>query len=164
MKALIPGSFDPVTLGHVDLITRAAKLFDTVYAVVFVNPAKKPMFDTETRIKYLKLALGSVKNVTVLASTGSVADFCAENDVGVLVKGLRNGTDLDYETPMAVLNKELLPGLETVFLPSDAKYLHVSSSAARELISMGKMLPGILPSSVAREIGIRTEAKAIPHK
>ena len=153
MKALIPGSFDPVTLGHVDLIRRAARLFDTVYAVVFVNPAKKPMFDTETREKYLRLALKGIGNVIVLSSTGPVADFCAENGIGVLVKGLRSGTDLDYEMPMAVLNGQLLPGLETVFLTSDEKYLHVSSSAARELILMGKLLPGILPPAVARQIG-----------
>ncbi|MCQ2426400.1 MAG: pantetheine-phosphate adenylyltransferase [Lachnospiraceae bacterium] len=153
MKALIPGSFDPVTLGHVDLIARAAKLFDTVYAVVFVNPNKKPMFDEKTRVEFLKLALKGIDNVVVLSDSGSVADFCERNGVGVLVKGLRNGTDLDYETPMAVLNRQLLPGLETVFLPSDEKYLHVSSTAARELISMGKLLPGILPPAVARKLG-----------
>lgn len=153
MKALIPGSYDPVTLGHVDLIARAAKLFDTVYAVVFVNPNKKPMFDEKTRVEFLKLALKGIDNVIVLSDSGSVADFCERNGVGVLVKGLRNGTDLDYETPMAVLNRQLLPGLETVFLPSDEKYLHVSSTAARELIAMGKTVPGILPPAVARRIG-----------
>ena len=156
MNALFPGSFDPVTVGHADIISRAAKLFDRLYVVVFVNPAKKPMFDTETRVRYLKMAAKGLENVTVLADGGTVADFCLAHGIGVLVKGLRSAADYDYEYPMAVLNGILAPGLETVFLPSDEKYLHVSSTAARELISLGRLMPGILPPPVYRDIKKKT--------
>lgn len=138
MKAIVTGSFDPVTTGHLDLIKRASRLFDEVYAVVFVNPQKDYFFPIGRRVEMLRLACAEIENVTVDGSAGLVADYCRLHGISVIVRGIRNSRDIDYETEMADINRVLGGGLETVFLSARKELADVSSSAVRQKLSEGK--------------------------
>ena len=147
--ALIPGSFDPVTEGHLDLIRRAAAVFDSVIVLVGVNSAKQTMFTAAQRVELLELCCKDIPGVKVDAYGGAIADYAAANGIPVLVKGVRNAADLEYEMNMAHVNRGICPGLETFFLPTEPSLAFVSSSNVRELIRFGKPLDSYLP---AREI------------
>ncbi|MBO4770153.1 MAG: pantetheine-phosphate adenylyltransferase [Clostridia bacterium] len=138
MKAIVTGSFDPVTTGHLDLIKRAARIFDEVYAVVFVNPQKDYFFPIGKRTEMLRLACAELENVTVDSSSGFVADYCISHGISVIVRGIRNVRDLDYETEMAAVNRVLGGGLETVFLSARKEFADVSSSAVRQKLYAGE--------------------------
>jgi len=136
-----------VTLGHVDVIARAAALFDRVSVAVLVNESKRGLFDLDERLAMLRGATADLTNVTVEAFDGLLVDFCAERGIRAIVKGLRSGSDLDYELPMAQMNVGLRD-VETVFLPTAAAWSHVSSSLLKEVAGLGGDVSGLLPAPV----------------
>lgn len=156
--AVYPGSFDPITLGHMDIIRRASRCFDKVLVCVMVNCDKtKPMFSREKRLELIQKSVAEFPNVEVELWSGLLADYAAKRDAHVLVKGVRNMTDFDLEMQMARINKGILPTLETVFLPASAEYEHFSSTMAREMIRYGQPLEQYVPAVVAAELKDRKE-------
>ena len=147
-RCVCPGSFDPVTHGHLDVVRRAGALFDEVVVAVLTNPAKKPMFALDERLEMLNESLDGLDGVRVVAvSGGLLVDFCREVGAVAVVKGLRSGTDFAYELPMALMNRHL-SGVETVFLPGEPRYEHVSSSLIKEVASYGGDVSGLVPEGV----------------
>ncbi len=147
-RCVCPGSYDPVTMGHVDVISRAAALYDEVIVAVLHNPAKGGSFGVEERIKLLHAALARVPNVRIEAFAGRLlVDICREAGAQAVVKGLRSGTDFAYELPMAHMNRHL-SGVETVFLPGDPAFGHVSSSLIKEVAALGGDISGLVPEEV----------------
>ncbi len=151
-RAVCPGSFDPVHNGHVDVITRAARLFDEVIVAVSTNAAKKYRFDLDDRIAFCARSLSQLPNVTVLPmGSGLVADFCRDQGADALVKGLRSGLDLDYELPMSTMNRHLAD-VETVFLPTGSEFAHVSSTLLKEVASLGGDIRPFVPAAVLERL------------
>lgn len=148
--AVVPGSFDPVTLGHLDVIERAATIFDELHVVVVHNPAKSAMLPIAQRVTLLEKALAErqITGVTVTQwSVGLLVDYCTEVGAKVLVKGIRSGTDVSYETPMAIVNRNLAH-IETVFLLPDPAHAHVSSSLVRQVAGLGGDISPYVPAAV----------------
>lgn len=136
-RGVCPGSFDPITLGHLDVIKRAAGLFDEVVVALFANPAKRSRFTPEQRLALASDAVAGLPNVRVDAvSGGLLVDYCRSIGAQALIKGVRGSADLDYELPMAVMNRQLA-GVETVFLVADPTLVHVSSSLVKEVAGHG---------------------------
>ncbi len=131
--ALCPGSYDPVTKGHLNIIERSAKLFDKVIVVVLVNPDKKYVFSGEERATMMKIVTRHLPNVEVEFYNGLVADYAKKVGASALIKGLRAVTDFEYEFQMALINKKLNPELETIFITTDARFMYLSSSSVREV-------------------------------
>lgn len=143
-----PGSYDPVTNGHVDVIRRAAGLFDEVVVAVLHNPGKQGTFSVEERVALLEQALEGVLGVRVETYAARlIVDVCTEVGAQAIVKGLRGGTDYAYEMPMALMNRHL-SGVETVFLPGDPRFEHVSSSLVKEVVRYGGDVGGLVPDGV----------------
>lgn len=138
MKAIITGSFDPVTLGHENIIRRAAKLFDEITVAVCLNSSKVGVFSKEQRLELLRAAFGNDTRIRIVVSEGLLADYCAKNGIPVIVRGIRSVADFDYETSLSRINRSLVPELETVFLPCDPAYSHISSNVVREMLRYGK--------------------------
>ena len=153
-RALITGSFDPVTVGHMDLISRTTAIFDTVVVGIFVNGAKKYTFTAEERADMLREACEEygLGNVTVEACSGLVARYVEQNGIDVIVKGVRNSADFEYERNMAEANKMIYPGAETMFLFSDPAHTSLSSSFVRTLLQYGEDISAFVPSSVLKRI------------
>lgn len=151
-RAICPGSFDPLHLGHCAVIHRAARLFDEVIVAVSTNPNKTHRFSEDTRIKLVREVFADEPAVVVepLAS-GLIADYAERREAVALVKGLRNGADYDYELPMATMNRSLT-GVETVFLPGEPSLLHVSSSLVMEVAALGGDVASFVPDPVLRAI------------
>ncbi len=150
--AIVPGSFDPMTVGHVDVVERAAGMFDAVVVMVMVNPEKHYMFSMEERMEIAALSCAHIPNVKVLTSEGMLVD--AVNSVGAsaIVKGVRTVKDFRYEQPMAYYNREKNPRAETVYLPADPKFKRISSTLARRLMDEGRSLDGVLMPNVIRKL------------
>lgn len=150
-RAVCPGSYDPVTSGHLDVIARAATLYDEVVVAVLHNPSKAGTFAVEDRIGFVERGLadrGVAENTRVEAFAGRLlVDVCRDLDADVLIKGLRGGTDFSYELPMALMNRHLT-GIETVFLPGDPAYAHVSSSLVKEVARYGGDVSGLVTDEV----------------
>ena len=150
--AVVPGSFDPVTLGHLDVIDRAAGLFDELHVLVVHNPAKTALLPIAERVSLLREALaeaGLPDNIRVESwSVGLLVDYCTDVGASVLVKGIRSQVDVAYETPMAIVNRNLA-GVETVFLLPDPAHAHVSSSLVRQVASLGGDVSPYVPRVVA---------------
>jgi len=143
-----PGSFDPVTVGHVDVVSRASRLFDEVVVAVLHNPAKPGTFAIDERISLLRGELAGVDGVQVRAFSGSLlVDVCRDVGARAIVKGLRSDTDYAYELPMALMNRHLA-GVETVFLPADPRFVHVSSSLVREVAALGGDVSGMVSDGI----------------
>ena len=156
-RAVCPGSYDPVTNGHIDVITRAATLFDEVIVAILHNPAKRGTFPVEQREALLRDCIGSFPGVRVaLFANTLLVDICSELDATAIVKGLRSGTDFAYELPMALMNRQLT-GVETVFLPGDPQFEHVSSSLIKEVHALGGDVSGMVP-----EVGLAALHEAVP--
>lgn len=146
-RAVCPGSFDPVTNGHVDIFRRTAALFDELVVATGTNISKSRLFDPEERLEMLREACADLPNVTVMGFTGLIVDFCREIDAQAIVKGLRGGNDYEYELPMAQMNAHLT-GVETVFVPTTASLGYVSSSLVKEVASLGGDISGLVPPAV----------------
>ena len=149
---ICPGSFDPVTLGHVDIIKRASKMFDRVIVAVLVNSSKSPSFSIHERIELLEEATKDIDNVEIASFDGLLAQYCKERGVNAIVKGLRAVSDFDYEFQMAISNKKLNPDLETIFLTADADSMYLSSSMVRSVASMGGDISNFVPACVLDRI------------
>ena len=150
---LFTGSFDPMTNGHLDLIERASKLFDKLYVGIFYNPHKTGFLAIESRKKTVEKAVGHLKNVEVMASHDElVVDVARKLGVQVLVRGLRNATDLQYEASFDYYNHQLASELETIYLHSRLEHIHISSSAVRELLKFGQDISGYVPNTVLEEL------------
>lgn len=148
--AVIPGSFDPVTVGHKDVILRAAALFDRVYVAVMHNSEKAGFFDADQRLALLGAVTESLReegitNVTAEKCEGLAADFIRSHGAGFIVKGVRGAVDFEYEHGIALIMKDFCPEVETVFLPAAAKYIHVTSTYVRERLKYGAALEGAVP-------------------
>lgn len=150
--AIYPGSFDPVTLGHLDIIHRAAKLFDKLIVVVMVNPAKNCAFSPEERVELIKQCTGELKNVTVEFSDGLLADYAKEKGAGAIIKGLRALSDFEYEFQMALTNSKLNPEVETLFLTTKAENMYLSSSMVRQIAFLGGDISGFVPDIIHKKI------------
>ena len=150
---LFTGSFDPMTNGHLDLIERASKLFDKLYVGIFYNPHKMGFLPIESRKKTVEKAVGHLKNVEVMASHDElVVNVARKLGVQVLVRGLRNATDLQYEASFDYYNHQLASELETIYLHSRLEHIHISSSAVRELLKFGQDISGYVPNTVLEEL------------
>ena len=146
--AVCPGSFDPVTSGHVDVVRRAAELFDEVVVAVLGNPAKAGLFALEERVELLEASLTGLGTVRVEAVPGGLlVDYCRSIGAGAVVKGLRSGNDFAYELPMALMNRHL-SGIETLFVPGDPRLEHVSSSLVKQVSAYGGDVTGLVPDVV----------------
>ena len=150
--AVCPGSFDPITLGHLDIIARAARLFDTVIVAVAHDARKHHMFDIEERVGLAVAACADIGNVTVEAFDGLLVDFCTARDAAAIVKGLRRSSDMPDEVQMQAINADLAPGVETVFLMAAAQYAHISSSMVRWLGELGADVSRYVPEAVAARL------------
>ena len=147
MKVILPGSYDPITLGHIDIVRRAAEFYGEVYVIAFINPEKKYMFTPDERVKMIALATEDIPGVTVGFSEGRVIDYMKANGIERIVKGYRNTKDLEYETVQAEYNLTH-GGFETELILSSSEYEDISSTLARDLIKSGGSLSGILPENV----------------
>ena len=148
---MCPGSFDPITHGHLDVINRAATLFGEVIVAVGRNSAKKYLFDTDERVELVTTAIGDQAGVRVAVLSGLLVDFCRDQGAGVVVKGLRFASDFDFELQMAHINHSLT-GLETVLLPASAQWGTLSSTMVREVASLGGDVRAFVPPLVAERI------------
>ena len=137
VSAMYPGTFDPITLGHEDLVRRASRLFDKVVVAIAANPGKEPMFTLEERVDLARTALAGVDNVEVSGYDGLTVDFAQKNGLGVILRGLRAVSDFEYEFQLANMNRHLAEDVETAFLTPTETYNFISSSLVREICSMG---------------------------
>ena len=149
--AVCPGSFDPVTLGHIDVFERAAAQFDDVVVAILINPAKKGMFDLDERIAMIEEATAHLPNLRVEAGEGLVVDFVTSRGMTAIVKGLRTDTDFEYELQMAQMNKHIA-GVDTFFVATAPQYSFVSSSLAKEVATLGGNVSALLPDAVNRRL------------
>ena len=147
-SAVYPGSFDPCTNGHLDIIDRSAQLFDKVIVAVLTNSSKTPVFTVSERIELLKKATADYSNVEVCSFSGLLVDFLRKIDVKVVIKGIRAVSDFEYEFQMALTNKALYPELETLFMHSSQEYMFLSSSVVREVAKYGGSLTGLVPEEL----------------
>ncbi len=159
LRAVYPGSFDPITYGHLDIITRAASCYNRLHVAVFSNSEKDPMFSVEERVKMLEMTCGHLPNVTVTSSRGLLVDYAKKNDIRVIVKGLRAVSDFDYEFKMALMNKQLSPDIETVFMMTALQYLYLSSSLVKEVASYGGKITDLVPPSIEKMVLERIKDK-----
>ncbi len=153
-RAVCPGSFDPVTSGHLDIVGRAARLFDEVVVAVGINPSKSRLFGPDERIAMLEQGVADLENVRVAGFTGLITAYCAEVGAQAIVKGLRSGTDFDYELQMAQMNAHLT-GVETVFVTADPRFGYVSSSLVKEVAAFGGDVSGLVPDFVLAPLTTR---------
>ena len=158
-KAIQPGSCDPVTYGHIDIIERASDIFDELIVAVLNNKAKTPLFSVDERVNILNKVLGSLPNVIVLSYEGLLVDFAVSNGAGVVVRGLRAVTDFEYELQLAQTNSVLNSGVDTVFLTTSLKYAYLSSSTVKEVASYGgdisKFVPPYVEELTHEKFGIK---------
>ena len=147
LTALCPGTFDPVTNGHLDIIVRTSRSFDAVLVAVLENPSKEPLFGIEERVSMLKEATGHLTNVEIGSFSGLLVEYATQRDVGVVVKGLRAVTDFEFEIQMAQMN-ERLAGIETLFMPTNPRWSFLSSSLVKEVARLGGDVEGLIPDQV----------------
>lgn len=153
-RVVCPGSFDPVTNGHLDIIGRASHLYDEVVIAVLINVSKKGFFDVDERMEMLREVTGTYGNVRVEAFHGLIVDFCRDRDISVIVKGLRAVSDFDYELQMAQMNHRLA-GVETMFMTTNPLYSFLSSSLVKEIASYGGDVSGVVPTLVRERLAAR---------
>lgn len=151
-RAVFPGTFDPPTNGHLDIIARAAVAFDELIVAAGVNPAKKRLFSDDERIEMLREIAAPFPNVRIATFSGLVVDFCRTEQAGVIIKGLRSGGDFDYEIPMAQMNRRMT-GVDTIFLPTSPEHGFISSSLVKDIATLGGDYASFVPASVAARLG-----------
>ena len=150
--AICPGSFDPATNGHLDIIERSSKLFDKVIVAVSNNSNKHPLFSVEERVELLRSTSGFVKNVEVDSFSGLLTEYAKSKNANAIVKGLTAVSDFEYELQMALMNKKLNPEIETVFIMTSSKYSYLSSSLVKEVAQFGGCIKGLVPEIIESEI------------
>lgn len=150
--AIVPGSFDPVTNGHLDIIRRTSQLFDTVYVSILSNSSKNPLFSVDERIALIKRITQDLPNVKVEGFTGLLVDYAREKNAKFIVKGLRAVTDFEYEFQMSLTNKQLAPEIETFFITTNAKYAYLSSSIVKEVAKYGGDFTAMVPLEIIEDI------------
>jgi pantetheine-phosphate adenylyltransferase len=153
--ALCPGSYDPPTNGHVDVVERASRYFDGVVVAVIANPSKQPLFSLEERTEMLKEALSHVDNVEISSFDGLLVDFARERGLTIVVKGLRAVSDFEYELQMAQMNTALAPELDTLFVTAKPAWAFLSSSLVKEVARYGGSVSGLVPPGVAAALADR---------
>ena len=151
-SAIYPGSFDPVTNGHLDIVERAAKIFDKLYVAVLINPAKHTLFTVEERVELLKEATKEYDNVEIVSFGGLLADYAKDNNIEVIVKGLRAVSDFEYEFQMALINKSLNANLETLFLTTTAENMFLSSSIVKQVAGFDGDVSKFIPECVLKAL------------
>lgn len=151
-KAVYPGSFDPITNGHLDIIKRASRVFDEVVVGVLVNPDKKGLFDIEERVELIQRCVADMHNVRVQSFSGLLINFMKTEGAQVIVKGLRAVSDFEYEFQMALMNNKLDPEIETVFMMTNAKYSYLSSSSVKQVAMFGGCIKGLVPNEIINDI------------
>ena len=160
-RALYPGSFDPFSMGHLDVANRAAAIFDELLIAVYSSPAMKtPMFDTEERVGLVRKAVEHLPNAGVVPFDGLVVEFARKSGAKVIVRGLRTAADFEYEYEMAFMNKQLAPDIELVCLMTSLQYQFVSASLLKEVAALGGDIDGLVPKHVAEALREKLSAKA----
>lgn len=148
-KVIYPGTFDPITNGHTDLIGRAARLFDEVVVGVANSPSKRPLFDLEERVQLARQVTAHLPNVKVVGFSGLLVDFAREQQANVLIRGLRAVSDFEYEFQLANMNRQLAPDVESLFLTPSEKYSYISSTLVREIAALGGDIDKFVHPAVA---------------
>ena len=152
IKAIFAGSFDPITNGHLDIIERSAKIFDELKIGVLNNPNKKGLFSFEERVRLIQECTSHLDNIKVVTFDGLLVDYCKNNEISALVRGVRSGADIEYELQMAHMNKELNPDIETIILPTSTKYSFISSSLIKEVLNFDADIKNLVPEIVLKEL------------
>jgi len=155
--AVYPGSFDPVTCGHLDIIKRSAALFDKVIVAVLNNSQKTPLFTVEERIDFIKKCTKDIPNCEVCSFCGLLVDFVKQSGAQAVIRGLRAISDFEYEFQMALLNKKLSPDIETVFMVTNLNCLYISSSVVKEICRYGGNTDGLIPEEIIMDIKDKIE-------
>lgn len=148
--AIFPGTFDPITNGHINIIKRASNIFDEVIVLVAINPEKKSRFSLEERVASIKEAIKDLNNVVVDSTTGLTVEYAKKHNAKFLIRGLRNESDFEFETDLMLANKTLEPDIETIFLIADEKLKDISSSKAKELYSEGVDISNMVPKNIIK--------------
>lgn len=159
-KALYPGTFDPPTSGHVDLIQRGAKLFDHLTVAVLLNPVKDPLFTVDERVEMLKEATAEIGNVSVATFDGLTVEFARQVGASAVLRGIRAISDYEHEFQMALMNRRLAPDIETAFLQPAGRYSFVSSRMVKEVFSFGGDISGLVPPNVLKRLKTRIKSGA----
>jgi pantetheine-phosphate adenylyltransferase len=152
VSALYPGTFDPPTNGHLDLIERGSKLFDRLIVAILNNPGKDPLFTVEERVEMLRESTAALKNVSVATFDGLMVEFARKQGVSAVLRGIRAISDYEYEFQMALMNRRIAPEIETVFLQPAGRYSFVSSRMLKEVFSFGGDVSGLVPPNVLRRL------------
>ena len=155
--AIYPGSFDPITLGHLNIIKRAALCFDKLIVCVMVNSQKNGLFTPEERVELIRTVVSQLPNVEVDASSILLAEYAKQRRARVIVKGLRAVSDFEAEVQMSVINRKLNPNVDTMFLPSHEKYTYLSSTVVKEMVRYGVELSDFLPREIIQDVKKKTE-------
>jgi len=155
VRAIYPGTFDPPTNGHVDLIQRGSKLFDHLTVAVLNNPGKDPLFTVEERVEMLKEATAGIGNVSVATFDGLMVEFARQQGASAVLRGIRAISDYEHEFQMALMNRRLAPEVETVFLQPAGRYSFVSSRMVKEVFSFGGDVSGLVPPNVLKRLRVR---------
>ncbi len=161
--AVCPGSFDPMTMGHVDIIERAAHLFDRVVVAVLVNPGKLPLFTLDERVDIAREVFAGHPNVEVETFQGLLVEYAQQKQASVIVRGLRAVSDFEYEFQMALMNRHLAPRIETTFLMPAEQYAYLSSTLIKEVFSLGGNIEGMVPPLVEARLRARRQARPLPN-
>jgi pantetheine-phosphate adenylyltransferase len=152
VSALYPGTFDPPTNGHIDLIQRGAKLFDHLIVAILNNPGKNPLFTVEERVEMLKESTATLSNVSVATFDGLMVEFARQQGASAVLRGIRAISDYEYEFQMALMNRRLAPEIETVFLQPAGRYSFISSRMLKEVFSFGGDVTGLVPPNVLKRL------------
>ena len=164
LRAIYPGSFDPVTLGHIDIIRRSSTITEELIVGVLQNKSKIPLFSVEERVRMLKEVTKEIKNVKIVPFEGLLIDFAKEMEAKVIVRGLRAVTDFEYELQMAQTNHKLNPEIETMFMTTGLDYSYLSSSVVREIAAFGGDISQFVPESVIKQVTEKIKEKKIQEK
>ena len=151
-KAIFAGSFDPITNGHLDIICRASNLFDELQIGVLYNPNKKGLFNFDERVELIKSCTSHLTNIKIVSFDGLLVNYCQDNGIDTLIRGVRTGADIEYELQMAHMNRELNPNIETVILPTKPEYSFISSSLVKEVLTFGGDIKSLVPEVILYKV------------